>query len=392
VLTPTQRRRLAVAAEADTVVRVVTAAELADGSARAATSGTLTWRFRAENVRDAVWAAAPNFQWDATSWQGHLAMAYYRPSAAANWTDAADQSRMSIAEYSERWFPYPWPQISAVEGPISGMEYPMIAMEARGRSVEDLFSVVTHEIGHMWYPMIVGSNERRHMWQDEGFDTFINTFAEARRYPEQGDQMARAARERGLIEQVMRAGIDKPIEIHPDRIAPNLLGVSAYIKPSVGLQLLRQEILGPAAFDDAFRSYTARWAFRHPTPTDFFRSMEDVAGRRLDWFWRGWFLENARFDQAIDSVAVRPDGDTEQVVVVYGNRERGVLPIRARFTFDDGSVEEIGYPAEVWSTNTRAYRRNYRFEGRHLIGIELDPEHRLVDIDRSNDHWKATGG
>ena len=387
VLTPTQRRRLATAATVDTVVRIVTAAELADGSARPRTDGTMTWRFRAENVRDAVWAAAPDYQWDATSWQGRLAMAYYRPSAASNWSDAADQSRMSIEEYSERWFPYPWPQISAVEGPISGMEYPMIAMEARGRAVEDLYSVVTHEIGHMWYPMIVGSNERRHMWQDEGFNTFINTFAEARRYPEQGDQMARAARERGLVERVMRVGRDTPVEINPDRISPNFLGVSAYIKPSVGLQLLRQEILGPAAFDDAFRAYTARWAFRHPTPTDFFRSMEDVAGRRLDWFWRGWFLENARFDEAIDSVTTRADGADEVVTVIYGNHERGVLPIRARFTFSDGSVEDLAYPAEVWSTNSAAYRRTYRFEGKTLTAIELDPEQRLVDIDRENNRW-----
>ncbi len=389
VLTPVQVRRLATAATVDTVVRIITAAELADGSARPTRTGTRTWRFSAQHVRDAVWAAAPDYQWDATSWNGHLAMAYYRPSAAANWSDAADQSRMSIAEYSERWFPYPWPQISAVEGPISGMEYPMIAMEARGRGVQDLYSVVTHEIGHMWFPMIVGSNERRHMWQDEGFNTFINTFAEALRYPEQGDQMARAARERGLVERVMQAGVDTPIEIHPDRIAPNFLGISAYIKPSVGLQLLRQEILGPAAFDDAFRTYAARWAFRHPTPTDFFRSMEDVGGRRLDWFWRGWFLENARFDQAVDSVATRMDGEAELVTVVYGNRERGVLPIRARFTFSDGSVETFRYPGEVWSTNSVSYRRTYRFTGKRLVGVQLDPDGLLVDIDRSNNGWEA---
>ncbi len=390
VLPATQVRRLAAAAKSDTVVRVITADELADGSARPKHTGTMTWKFRAENVRDAVWAGSPDYQWDATSWNGHLAMAYYRPSAAVNWYDAADQSRMSIEEYSERWFPYPWPQISAVEGPISGMEYPMVAMETKSRNVQSLYSVVTHEIGHMWYPMIVGSNERRHMWQDEGFNTFINTFSEARRYPDQGDQMARAARERNLVEQIMRAGYDKPIDINPDRITPNFLGVSAYVKPSVGLQLLRQEILGPAAFDDAFRAYTARWAYKHPTPTDFYRTMDDVSGRRLDWFWREWFIENARFDQAIDSVAMRPMGDSTQVMVVYGNRDRGVLPIRARFTFDDGSTQEMRYPAEVWSTNSVKYPRVYTFVGKKLVSIDLDPDHLLIDIDRSNNGWKAT--
>ncbi|MCA9721253.1 MAG: M1 family peptidase, partial [Gemmatimonadetes bacterium] len=216
-------------------------------------------------------------------------------------------------------------------------------------------------------------------------------FSEARRYPDAGDQMARAAQERGIIEQVMRAGVDQPVEIAPDRIAPNFLGLSAYLKPSVGLQLLRQEILGPEAFDDAFRAYIARWVYRHPTPTDFFRTMEDVSGRRLDWFWRGWFLENARFDQSVDSVAVSRTGDVQQVQVRFGNRERGVLPIRARFTFDDGTTEEMTYPAEVWSTNSRSYLRTYRFTGKQLTRIELDPDARLVDIDRSNNAWRAGG-
>ena len=122
------------------------------------------------------------------------------------------------------------------------------------------------------------------MWQDEGFNTFINTFSEARRYPEKGDQMTRALGERGYVEGAMKQNVDGPIEVNPDRINPALLGLEAYVKPSVGLQLLRQEIMGPAAFDDAFRAYAERWKFRHPTPADFFRTMEDVGGRRLDWF------------------------------------------------------------------------------------------------------------
>lgn len=387
VLTATQRARLALAAKSDTVIRVITAAELENGRARARTTGTLTWRFLAKNVRDAVWAASPDFQWDATSWKGINAFAYYRPSAAVNWHDAADQSRMSIMEYSERWFMYPWPHISAVEGPISGMEYPMIAMENKSVDVYDLYNVVTHEIGHMWFPMIVGSNERAYMWQDEGFNSFINTFSEGRRYPERGDQMARAAEERRFVEQVMMAGMDKPVDIAPDRIAPDLLALSAYVKPSVGLQLLRQEILGEAAFDAAFRAYTSRWAYKHPTPSDFYRAMENVAGRRLDWFWRGWFVENARYDQSIDSVDVHTQGDTSLITITYGNRERGVLPIRARLMFSDGTSQDVRYPAEVWSGNSREYQRHYRITGKRLVGVELDPERRLLDVDRRNDSW-----
>lgn len=387
VLTPAQISRHAIAAKSDTVVRLITAEELANGSARATTNGMLTWKFAAKNVRDAVWAASPEFQWDASSWKGVMAYAYYRPSAAVNWKDAADQSRMSIMEYSERWFMYPWPHISAVEGPISGMEYPMIAMENKSADVYDLYNVVTHEIGHMWFPMIVGSNERVYMWQDEGFNTFINTFSEGRRYPEKGDQMARAAEERRQVEQFMTAAADKPVNINPDRIDPRLLGENAYVKPSVGLQLLRQEILGPEAFDDAFRTYVKRWAYKHPTPSDFFRTMEDVGGRRLDWFWREWFVENARFDQSVDSVIVQQSGDTTRMAVLFGNRERGVLPVRARVTFSDGTSQDLVYPAEVWSTNTRRYARQFTFVKKTPVFIELDPEHRLIDIDRKNNTW-----
>ncbi|MES2525177.1 MAG: M1 family metallopeptidase [Gemmatimonadota bacterium] len=381
--------RHAIAAKSDTVVRLITEADLKSGAGRPKATGMLTWRFTAKNVRDAVWAASPEFQWDATSWKGIMAYSYYRPSAAVNWHDAADQSRMSIQEYSERWFMYPWPQISAVEGPISGMEYPMVAMENKSADVYDLFNVVTHEIGHMWFPMIVASNERAYMWQDEGFNTFINTFSEARRYPEKGTQMARAAEERRLVEQYMKAAQDQPVNRGPDRIAPNLLGESAYIKPSVGLQLLRQEVLGEKAFDDAFRTYIQRWAYKHPTPNDFYRTMEDAAGRRLDWFWRQWFMENARFDQSVDSVFSRQRADTNIVTVLFGNRERGVLPMRAVLTFTDGTSQEYVYPAEVWSQHSRHYTRGFRFVGKSLAKVEIDPEMRLLDIDRGNNVWTA---
>jgi hypothetical protein len=349
----------------------------------------MTWKFSAKNVRDAVFAAAPDYQWDASSWNGIISNAYYRPQAAFNWNDAADQGRMSIMEYSERWFQYPYPQISVVEGPISGMEYPMLAMENVSRDKFDLYNVITHEVGHNWFPMIVGSNERTNFWQDEGFNTFINTFSEARRYPQNGDQMQRAAEERSEIEQSQQYNVDLPIVTAADRIDPRKLGFTEYTKPSVGLQLLRQEIMGPEAFDDAFRTYIRRWAFKHPTPADFYRTMESVGGQRLDWFWREWFLEDAHFDQAIDTVVTRNVGGSEQVTVVYGNHARGVLPIRARFTFSDNSTQDIFYPALVWSTNTSRYIREYDFQGKTLRRIDLDPDHRLVDVDRSNNTWVA---
>jgi hypothetical protein len=389
VLTPTVIRRLAQAATSATPVNIITLDEIRSGAAHLTTTGTKTWKFVAKNVRDVAWAATPEYLWDASSWNGILAQAFYRPTAIDPWKDAADQTRMSLEEYSTRWFRYPWPQMSAVEGPISGMEYPMLVMEAHSEDKYDLYNVVTHEIGHNWFPMIVGSNERAYMWQDEGFNTFINTFSEARRYPEKGDLTARALEERQLVESAMKAGVDVPVDVGPDRIAPRMLGLAAYVKPSVGLALLRNEILGPAAFDDAFRTYIERWAYKHPTPTDFYRTMEDAGGRRLDWFWREWFKENPRFDQAIDTVVTQQQGNVQNVIVAFGNRARGVLPIHARFTFSDGSTQSFDYPAEVWSTNTTRYLRQYSFTGKRLTRIDLDPDKRLIDIDRTNNGWGA---
>ena len=385
VLAPAQIARLAQAAKGPTVVNIITQEELKTGSWRPkAVAGTATWRFKSKNVRDVIFAASPDYMWDASSWKGIMAYGYYRPSAIETWKDAADMSRMSVQEYSERWFMYPWPQISAVEGPISGMEYPMMALENKSADKYDLYNVVTHEIGHMWFPMIVGSNERQHMWQDEGFNTFINYFSEARRYPEKGNVTERVKSDReSYVEAAMARGVDVPVEINPDRINPAILGENAYVKPGVGLMLLRDDILGPAVFDDAFREYIRRWAFKHPTPEDFFRTMEDASGRRLDYFWRQWFIENPHFDQAIDTVVTKTFGTADSAVVVFGNRARGVLPIKARFTFEDGTTQDFEYPAEVWSTNTGFYLRRYGFT-KKVAKVEVDPDHRFVDLDRAN--------
>jgi hypothetical protein len=387
VLTATEVARLARAAKSDTTIHIVTQAELKDGTARPKKTGMQTWRFTSKNVRDAVWAASPDYLWDASSWQGHMAFGYYRQSAVDTWMDAADMSRMSIMEYSERWFQYPYPQISAVEGPISGMEYPMLAMENKSADKYELYNVVTHEIGHMWYPMIVGSNERLHMWQDEGFNTFINYFSEARRFPDKGSYDARAAHDREQVVAYMQHNADEPLEVGPDRIDPSILGENAYVKTAVGLALLRDEILGPQAFDESFREYTRRWAFKHPAPSDFFHTMEDASGKRLDWFFREWFLENPHFDQAIDTLVHKQFGDVDSVAVVYSNHARGVMPIHARFTFSDGSKQDFNYPAEVWSTNTTYYLRRYDFKGKTIAKVELDPDSKVPDIDRSNNVW-----
>ena len=385
VLTPAEIARRNTAAHADSIVHIVTAQELSDGSAHLKHDGMVTWKFTAKNVRDAVWCTAPDYQWDATSWKGILAQSYYEPSTASVWEDGADQARMSIQEYSERWFPYPYPQVSVVEGPVGGMEYPMLSMDGAADTKEGLYGVITHEVGHNWFPMIVGSNERVHTWMDEGFNTFINTFSDARRYPQNGNQEQRATPAIRWIGQQMASGQDAPLET--GEVIGNAGG--QYEKTGGVLEILYRDVMGPEAFDKGFKMYIQRWAYKHPTPMDFFRTMDNAAGHKLDWFWREWFLEAPRFDQAIDSVNVTTEGGSAKVTVVYGNHAGGVMPILARFTFSDGTTQDVKEPVDVWRANGTRYVKSYTFAGKSVKQIALDPDKHFIDADRTNNSWTA---
>jgi hypothetical protein len=285
------------------------------------------------------------------------------------WKDAAKMSRFSIQEYSTRWFSYPYPQISAVEGPVSGMEYPMLAMEARGESAPDLYNVLTHEIGHMWYPMVVGSDERRYAWMDEGFNTFINTFSEES-YWKRNDAAARQ-RERQLIIGIDQMPTAQPILTPANRYrtSDNLLSLG-YVKPSIELLTLRNKVLGSQVFDSAFREYTRRWAFKHPQPADFFRTIEEVSGRDLSWFWRGFFYTTAALDQSVESVNL---GDA-------------VMPVELELGFDDGTTDVVKLPVEIWYGGPR-----YVYEikpGKTIVTARVNPDGTLADAVTTNDMWR----
>lgn len=378
VLTPIEIARLAQAMTVDTVVHVVTADELASGTAHLKHEGMVTWKFHATNVRDAVWAASPDYQWDATHWKGVLAQAFYPSTADASWHEAADMVRTSLQEYSDRWFPYPYPHASVAEGPLTGMEYPMLAWIPTFPRKPRLYYSITHEVGHNWFPMIVGSNERVHAWMDEGLNTFLNSFSESRRYPENGDQAARISQDAFTSDgTVLETG--------------DVTGNSGaqYTKTAQVLQLLRRDVLSPVVFDSAFRSYIRRWAFKHPTPMDFFRTLEDVSGSKLDWFWREGFLEALQFDQGIDSVTQTVQGDKTHVTVTYGNKGRAVLPILVRFTFSDGTTQDVTHPVEVWRANPATYTMSYTFSPKKVSRIVLDPENHLPDAEQTNNVWSA---
>jgi hypothetical protein len=382
VLTTAQRGRLATALKSDTTIHIVTEPELRSGAARPVKEGSLTWRFKADNVRDVAWAASPDYLWDAARWEGVLAQAYYRPSAVDTWKDAAKMSRFSIQEYSTRWFSYPYPQISAIEGPVSGMEYPMVAMEAKGESGPDLYNVVTHEIGHMWYPMVVGSDERRYAWMDEGFNTFINTFSEES-YWKRNDAAVRQ-RERQLVIGIDQLPTAQPILTPANRYrtSDNLLSL-AYVKPSIELLTLRNKVLGAQVFDSAFREYTRRWAFKHPQPADFFRTIEEVSGRDLSWFWRGFFYTSAALDQSVESVKPDSAGGAQVTLVNLGD---AVMPVELELGFDDGTSDVLKLPVEIWYGGNRYVYQTK--PPKTIVSARVNPDGTLPDAVATNDVWR----
>jgi hypothetical protein len=386
VLTPTQRARLATAVKSDSTVAIITADELASGAARPRRDGMLTWRFRAERVRDVAWAASPEYVWDASGWDGTLAQAYYRSDARTTWEDAAKMSRFSILEYSTHWFRYPYPQITAVEGPVSGMEYPMVAMEAPADDKEELYNVITHEIGHMWYPMTVGSDERRYAWMDEGFNTFLNTFSEED-YWKRDDSDTRRSEIR-FVTALDQGPTAQPIMTPANRYRNNdNLGSLAYQKPSIMLLALRNKVLGPEVFDTAFREYTRRWAFKHPQPADFFRTMEEVSGRDLAWFWRGFFYTTAALDQTVESVKQAPDSST---LVTIRSLGAAVMPVELELGFADGTKSTVKLPVEIWYNGNRFVYRVSR--GTPVVSARVNPDGLFPDVNPSNDGWTAPPG
>jgi hypothetical protein len=382
VLTPEQRRRLAQAARSGEVVQIITEAE-ATASKKAAKAGTRTWHFRAQNVHDVAWAGAPDFRWDATSWNGMLAQAYYQfPKAGKAWEHAAEQTQWTIRQYSQLFFPYPWPQATSVAGPVGGMEYPMFVMVHYGsEDPASIFGTINHEHGHEWFPMIVGSNERRYAWMDEGFNTYLNAFANEARYPGQNAYPGYLKNWRDVVTN----NTQSPLMTAPDDIDPSALGAIGYRKPAVVMLTLRNHVIGPDLFDTAFREYTRAWAFKHPTPGDFFRSIENSAGEDLSWFWRSFLYTSDVLDIGIDSVSTRVvDGQTFAAIAL--RRYTSVpFPVRLRVAYGDGTTQDFSLPVHIWAQGNSF---NAVIPARETVtGVRLWPDPSVPDWNASNDTW-----
>ena len=380
VLTFPQRERLEKAAASDDVVAIISESEAGNSDrVRPRGSGNLTWRFRAENVRDVAFAASPNFRWDATSWDGILIQTLYR-GEARKWEEAIKMAKHSIRFFSEQWFRYPYPHATTIEGPIEGMEYPMITFVPDSPSREDLQWVLSHEFGHEWFPMIVGSNERLYPWMDEGFNTFIDLAGAADYFSgtEYGNTIEwnplRLYPEHAIPGQE-RPMINRPVE-------QTDLFWGAYQKPALMMQLLRYEVLGKERFDDAFREYIRAWAYKHPTPADFFRLMRDASGMDLDWYWRDWVFTTSRLDQAVSGVEDK-DGQTRIILENLGSME---MPAEVKIDYSDGTSTTVKLPVEMWNLGPVFKYPNP--QDKRIVGIEIDPRDALPDTDRSNNSWK----
>lgn len=385
VLTAAQRSRLARARQSDTPVAVITreeavAAMTAPPLIRSA-AHLIPWHFTATNVRDVAFAAAPNWIWEASNYDGILIQTLYRASAD-KWAngEAHRMARGAIKQFSEQWYRYPYPHATTVEGPVGGMEYPMLTFVPNGSSRETTQWELAHEFGHEWFPMIVGSNERLYPWMDEGFNTFIDLHNAALYFAGtpygdtiEANPLHLAAEHTKQGEQPL---ISNPTEVHD-------LMWTGYQKPALMLSLLRTEVLGPARFDAAFRDYIRTWAFKHPTPADFFRLMRDASGMELDWFWRDWVFTTARLDQAVEPVVTDSSGRATVNVV---NRGTMVMPAELRVTYDDGTTDTVRLPVEMWNLGPRfAYRLPAR---KRVRRVEVDPRHVLPDQDWSNNAWE----
>ena len=314
VLTATQRARLKTAATAPKPVFIVTPAE-AKAAETGKPTGTKTWIFKADNVRDFAFASSRKFIWDAMGAPHHaspdpkqpvMAMSFYPNEAEPLWSKYSTHAIIHTLDiYSKHTFAYPYAVAQSINGPIGGMEYPMICFNGP-RPTEDgtysratkyaLISVIIHEVGHNYFPMIVNSDERQWTWMDEGLNSFVQTLAEQQW---EKDYPSRRAEARDMVGYMTGDG-QVPIMTNSESIAQ--LGPNAYGKPAVALNLLRETILGRDLFDHAFKTYAQRWAFKRPYPADFFRTMEDASGVDLDWFWRGWFYTNDHVDLSLDAV------------------------------------------------------------------------------------------
>lgn len=373
VLTPLQRQRLNQAKNADRIVFIVTEEEALENE-QAGTTDTKTWRFKAENVRDFAWASSRKFMWDARGYQQGgadmplvMAMSFYPKEGGDLWKKYSTESIIHTMEvYSRFSFDYPYPVAQSVNGPVGGMEYPMITFNGPRTELQEdgtrtysqaekrfLIGVVIHEIGHIYFPMIVNSDERQWTWMDEGLNSFLDGVA-----GREWDPSIPWGVEPRDITGYMKSEVQVPIMTQSDSVLR--LGPNAYTKPAAALNILRETILGRELFDFAFKEYATRWKYKRPTPADFFRTMEEASGVDLDWFWRGWFYSTDHVDISLDRV-FKLRLDTEDPDIDFARERQAELDKPQSLTDERNRAEGKRLWVERFPDITDFYDENDRF-------------------------------
>ena len=389
VFTPEQLKRYNQAKNSDKTVIIRSEKEVTQAASRPSKS-TLTWKYVLKNTRDVAWAASEAFILDGArmnfpSGRKGLALSVYPAESNGNnaWERSTEYTKASIEGYSNRWYEYPYNTAVNVASNVGGMEYPAIVFcgwKAKGAS---LWGVTDHEFGHTWFPMIVGSDERKYGWMDEGFNTFINDIS-----TEDFNNGEYKPRPRGAgMTRVMFGPTSETVMSTPDALKERNIGMALYYKPGYALTLLRNEILGKDRFDYAFKEYIKRWAYKHPTPWDFFRTMENATGEDLAWFWKGMIIENYKLDQSIAGVTYVSNNPQSGALVVIDNLEKMAMPISLSYETVSGKTGSMVIPVEVWQNGNVWTQKLPTTE--KLKSVTIDKEGAYPDINPGNNTWKA---
>ena len=395
VLTPAQVARLQTARTSDKTVMIRSAAEVGDPASRPVHSGTLTWRFKMNNTRDVAFGASRSYIWDAAGvnlpgGKKSLAMSVYPVESAGDsaWGRATEYLKRSMEYFSTQWYVYPYPVAVNEAGIAGGMEYPGIVFDGITDKGKVLYWVTAHEIGHNWFPMIVGTDERRYGWMDEGFNTFIDVYASdnfnhgeyaPKRDPEYAENGGNPADE---IVPFLRDSAAPVILTPADAVPEKYRHPLVYFKPAFGLVLLREQVLGHDRFDYAFREYIRHWAYKHPTPDDFFRSMENGSGEDLAWFWREWFYHNWTLDLSLSAPHYINNDPTKGISVTLSNLQRMAFPCVVEAVCANGAKVRVNLPVETWLQQDHV---TFTLPTTSAVSnITVDPDAGLPDMDRTN--------
>lgn len=388
VWTPTQLTRYNQASKSDKTVLIRSAEEVGSPDSRP-NKQRITWKYKLDNAHDFAWASSAAFIIDGAkinhpSGKASLALSAYPEESNGNnaWERSTEYTKASIEHYSKKWFEYPYPVAVNVASNVGGMEYPAISFCGYTAKAGNLWGVTDHEFGHNWFPMIVGSNERLHAWMDEGFNMFINELSTEEF--NKGEYHKRFGNRNSMAPAFSNPALE-PIMSSPQSMKERNIGTLAYYKPAYGIRLLRDEVIGADRFDRAFRKYIEYWAYKHPTPDDFFRTIENETGENLAWFWRSWFKNNWALDQAVRSVDYVGFDEKNGAVITVDNLQKMPMPVVIEVTTESGKKIRHKLPVEVWQRNT-----SWRFRLKtteKLTKVVIDPDNVYPDINPENNVW-----